>query len=68
MEKQRREISFDDHYNGTDFNYWARALVEIANHFDECVNPKLGWSDPHDEGKTPLEAFLEEYPEHAEGV
>ena len=60
------EISFDDHYTGEDFQYWSRALVQIANHFGEFVNPKMGWYDPFSDGKTPLQAFLEEYPEHGD--
>ncbi|WP_067517923.1 hypothetical protein [Endozoicomonas ascidiicola] len=64
----RKQISFDDGYTGEDFTWWSRALVEIANHFGEYINPQLGWSEIHDQGKTPIEAFLEEYPEHTEAV
>ncbi|MCW7553746.1 hypothetical protein NX722_14120 [Endozoicomonas gorgoniicola] len=68
MKTKRQEISFDDHYKGDDYSYWGRALLKIAEYFGEYVNLKMGWHEPFEEGKTPFEAFLEEYPEHSEGA
>ncbi len=64
MENKTVEFSCDDHYKGDDFHWWSRALTEIAEYFGEYVNPTMGWHEPFADGKTPLQAFFEEHPEH----
>lgn len=65
MDTERKPISVNDDYRGDDFEYWGNALMAIANHYGQRVDIAMGWVESFDEGKTPIEAFLEEYPEHA---